>query len=90
MNKQNLIYLAVLLLSLGVCVWGLISLDVKPILPLEKMTPCSCVSECLQDFQEYNTVNFFTMIRHKEFNYESRVCEALNQTIKNTCCVEQK
>lgn len=90
MNKNNIIYLAVLLVSLGICIAGLIAINVKPIAPLEKQNPCECVVECMRDFEEFGTFNYFTFVSHKSFSFESRACESVNTTIKATCCREIK
>ena len=88
MEKFDLIYLIVLLIALGICIVGLINTNIKPIEPKEKMPliPCECVSECLQDFREYNTTNYFTIARHRSFNFETRDCAKLTDKIKTTCC----
>lgn len=89
MSENNAMYLTILIVSLAFCIWGIISINnVKPINPLEKITRCECVTECLRDYEKSGTVNFFTMKAHRSFNFESRSCESINQTVKNICCRE--
>jgi len=88
MNKSDILYIGVLLISLGIVIFGLVSMDVKPINALGKKTPCECVVECMQDFQDFGTFNYFTWVSHKRWSIESRSCESVNNTIKAVCCRE--
>jgi len=85
MNKQNIIYVVVFLVSLSICVAGIADYP-QPIQPLEKMTSCVCSTECVQDFSKYGTINFFTAISHKFSHGECRACESVDERIREVCC----
>ena len=54
----------------------------------EETKACTCVSECLQDYERYNTSNFFTYYSHKQLYGESRECNSIRDDIKINCCIE--
>ena len=86
MDNNKIIWFIALSISLGICLWGLWTINVKPIEPNVILEPCECVSECLQDYENFGTVNFFTVVKHKSFSFESRDCKTLSDEIVATCC----
>ena len=53
------------------------------------LTPCICISECLQDYKDYGTVNYFSAISHPEVHAESRDCNSIEEEMKLNCCMER-
>lgn len=48
--------------------------------------PVVCITECLQDFKNYGTANYFSMISHASFNVESRDAHSLSEKEQEICC----
>lgn len=76
MKNINLIFLSILILSLT-----LINADTN------NQKPVICVNECIQDYNEYNTINFFTMISHKDYHLICINGNNLNKFITYNCCI---
>jgi hypothetical protein len=86
MEKNDIIFIVVFAISMAVIVIGMYFTTVKPIEPNVILEPCECVSECLQDYEKFGTVNYFTWVSHKSWSFESRDCKTLSDEIVATCC----